>query len=126
MVQQRDSSQINAVNKIQGLPSVSVSTQPRIIRQSMYATTVPTHKCFICDEKIAGLVTSLTDSETITSREKVTKKLAKMVGDDFCVIVSEDDVICRRCLTLFNTMDKYEFDLENVRSRLRGFINQKY
>lgn len=126
MVQQRDSSQINAVNKIQGLPSVSVSTQPRIIRQSMYATTVPTHKCFICDEKIAGQVTSLTDSETITSREKVTKKLAKMVGDDFCVIVSEDDVICRRCLTLFNTMDKYEFDLENVRSRLRGFINQKY
>lgn len=49
-----------------------------------------------------------------------------MVGDDFCVIVSEEDVICRRCLTLFNTMDKYESDLENVRSRLRGFINKKY
>lgn len=49
-----------------------------------------------------------------------------MVGDDFCVIVSEDDVICRRCLTLFNTMDKYEFDLENVRTRLRTFINKKY
>lgn len=49
-----------------------------------------------------------------------------MVGDDFCVIVSEEDVICRRCLTLFNTMDKYEFDLDNVRTRLRGFINKKY
>lgn len=73
-----------------------------------------------------GQPTNLTDSETITSREKVTKKLAKMVGDDFCVIVSEEDVICRRCLTLFNTMDKYESDLENVRSRLRGFINKKY
>lgn len=49
-----------------------------------------------------------------------------MVGDDFCVVVSEEDVICRRCLTLFNTMDKYEHDLDNVRTRLRGFINKKY
>lgn len=49
-----------------------------------------------------------------------------MVGDDFCVIVAEDDAVCRRCITLFNTMDKYENDLENVRSRLRGFINKKY
>lgn len=125
-MQQRDSSQISAVNKINNLPSVSVSTQPRIVRQSMYATSQPTQKCFICDENIAGQPTSLTDSEANTSHEKITKKLAKMVGDDFCVIVSEDDVICRRCLTLFNTMDKYEFDLDTVRTRLRGFINKKY
>lgn len=118
---------MNAVNKINNLPSVSVSTQPRIVRQTIYSSTSPnSHKCFICDENIVGQATSLTDSETITSREKVTKKLAKMVGDDFCVIVSEDDAICRRCLTLFNTMDKYESDLENVRSRLRTFINKKY
>lgn len=127
MIQQRDNSQINAVNKINNLPSVSVSTQPsRIIRQTIYSPSQATHKCFICDENILGQATTLTDCETITSREKVTKKLAKMVGDDFCVIVSEEDAICRRCLTLFNTMDKYEFDLENVRSRLRGFINKKY
>lgn len=90
----------------------------------MYASTNQT--CFICDETILGQATNLTNSETVTSREKVTKKLAKMVGDDFCVIVSEDDVICRRCLTLFNTMDKHEFDLEVLRSRLRSFINKKY
>jgi zinc finger protein 423 len=119
--------QANAVNKINNLPSVSVSTQPRVVRH-VYSSASPsaTHKCFICDENILGQATSLNDSETITSREKVTKKLAKMVGDDFCVIVSEDDVICRRCLTLFNTMDKYEFDLENVKLRLRTFINKKY
>lgn len=70
--------------------------------------------------------TSLKETETSTSHEKVTKKLARLVGDDFCVIVSEEDVICRRCLTLFNTMDKYEFDIQNVKSRLRGFINKKY
>lgn len=62
---------------------------------------------------------NLTDTETQTSPEKVTKKLARLVGDDFCVIVAKDDVICRRCLTLFNTMDKYEFDLENVRGQLK-------
>lgn len=73
-----------------------------------------------------GAPTVLKDSETQTSHEKVAKKLARLMGDDFCVIVSEEDVICRRCLTLFNTMDKYEFDLENVRTRLKGFINKKY
>lgn len=73
-----------------------------------------------------GQLTNLTETETLTSKEKVTKKLAKLVGDDFCVIVSEEDMICRRCFTLFNTMDKYECDLENVRTRLRGFINKKY
>lgn len=73
-----------------------------------------------------GAPTILKECETHTSHEKVTKKLAKLVGDDFCVVVSEEDYICRRCLTLFNTMDKYEFDLENVRTRLRGFINKKY
>lgn len=117
---------MNAVNKINNLPSVSVSTQPRLVRQSVHSTVQSNLRCFICDENILGQATSLTDSETITTREKVTKKLAKMVGDDFCVIVSEDDVICRRCLTLFNTMDKYESDLENVRTRLRSFINKKY
>lgn len=73
-----------------------------------------------------GAPTSLKETETSTSREKVTKKLARLVGDDFCVIVSEEDVICRRCLTLFNTMDKYESDIQNVKTRLKGFINKKY
>ncbi|CRK92874.1 CLUMA_CG006252, isoform A [Clunio marinus] len=125
MIQQRDNTQMSAVNKINNLPSVSVSTQPRYVRQTIYSG-VNAHKCFICDENILGQATNLTESETITSREKVTKKLAKMVGDDFCVIVSEEDKICRRCITLFNTMDKYEFDLENVKSRLRTFIKKKY
>jgi hypothetical protein len=93
----------------------------------MYALQVQSgSKCFVCDEKIMGLPISLKDSETQTSHEKVTNKLAQMVGNEFCVIVSEDDVICRRCLTLFNTMDSYEFDLKNVQTRLKGFINKKY
>jgi len=107
--------------------SVSVSTQPRVIRQTIYQSQIQsTYKCFICDENIVGQALSLTDSETISTREKVTKKLAKMVGDDFCVIVSEEDVICRRCLALFNMMDKHESELETVRTKLRVFINKKY
>lgn len=134
MIQPRDNAQstiqMNAVNKVNNLANVSVTTshqtQPRV-RQTIYASQVQTgSKCFICDENIVGSPSSLKDSETQTSHEKVTKKLARLVGDDFCVIVSEDDMICRRCLTLFNTMDKYEFDLENVRTRLKGFINKKY
>lgn len=119
---------MNTVNKISNLSNISVTsnTQPRV-RQTIYASQLQSNlKCFICDENIMGAPTCLKETETSTSREKVTKKLARLVGDEFCVIVSEEDVICRRCLTLFNTMDKYEFDLENVRSRLRGFINKKY
>lgn len=102
------------------------TTQPRV-RQTIYASSnAHSTKCFTCDENITGAPNILKECETYTSHEKVTKKLAKLVGDDFCVVVSEEDYICRRCLTLFNTMDKYESDLENVRTRLRGFINKKY
>ena len=108
--------------------TVSPSNSPRVIRQTIYASPQiqSNIKCFICDENIMGAPTSLKETETSTSREKVTKKLARLVGDEFCVIVSEEDVICRRCLTLFNTMDKYESDIQNVKTRLRGFINKKY
>lgn len=120
---------MNAVNKVNNLSSISVTstTQPRV-RQTIYASSNAqlATKCFTCDENIMGAPTILKECETHTSHEKVTKKLAKLVGDDFFVVVSEEDYICRRCLTLFNTMDKYEFDLENVRTRLRGFINKKY
>lgn len=95
------------------------------MRQTIYSPQ-SSQKCFICDELIPGQPLNLTECETNSSREKVTKKLARMVGDDFCVIVSEEDVICRRCFTLFNTMDKAEFELNQVRSKLRGYINKKY
>jgi zinc finger protein 423 len=118
----QNSVQMNAVNKVNSLSSVTVtssavSSQPHRVRQTMYVSQASS-KCFICDEHIMNAATVLKETETQTSHEKVTKKLARLVGDDFCVIVSEDDVICRRCLTLFNTMDKYEYDLENVKSRL--------
>lgn len=130
----QNSVQMNTVNKISNLANVSVTSnsttqqqQPRVVRQTIYASQLQQNlKCFICDENIMGSPTSLKETETSTSREKVTKKLARLVGDEFCVIVSEEDVICRRCLTLFNTMDKYESDIQNVKLRLRGFINKKY
>lgn len=119
------------MNKVSNLSNVTVSpsNSPRVIRQTIYASPqiqTTNIKCFICDENIMGAPTSLKETETSTSREKVTKKLARLVGDEFCVIVSEEDVICRRCLTLFNTMDKYESDIQNVKTRLKGFINKKY
>ena len=126
----QSSVQRNTANKISNLTNVSLSdTQQQNMTVAPRARQSLIHsglKCFICDEMIMGAPTNLKDSESQHTREKVTKKLARLVGDDFCVIVAEDDVICRRCLTLFNTMDKYEFDLLNVRSRLKGFINKKY
>lgn len=99
----------------------------KIVRCAIPQNTSREQKlCFVCDEYIVGPATNIAESETAYSHEKITKKIARMVGDSFCVIVSEDDVICRRCSTLFNTMDKHEQDLENVRIRLRSLVNKKY
>lgn len=121
---QQSSVQMTAVKKINNLlqsGSVSVTTQPKINKP---ATTV---KCFVCDDYTLGSLTSnLTEITTNTSQSKIPNKIAKVVGESFMVIVGQDDVICRRCLTLFNQMDKIESDLDRVKGQIKNFINKKY
>lgn len=42
------------------------------------------------------------------------------------VVISEDDVICRSCAILINTLDRLETEMRNVRDHVLRFLEQKY
>lgn len=44
----------------------------------------------------------------------------------YMVVISEDDVICRSCAILVNTLDRLETEMEDVRSHVLRFLERKY
>lgn len=42
------------------------------------------------------------------------------------MVISEDDVICRSCANLINTLDKLEAEIFSVRMNVLRFLEQKY
>lgn len=137
--------QMNAVRKINSLlqsGAVSVTgisgNQPRMLQKkpinsqtSVSITTTNSYvckqqKCYVCGESAGINATLLTEASTATSQTEFTSKIAKIVGEGYMVIIGTDDVVCRRCITLFNQMDKLETDLEHVRSTLTSYIHKKY
>ncbi|KOC69541.1 hypothetical protein WH47_05484 [Habropoda laboriosa] len=83
-------------------------------------------QCFVCDTKIHGRFYALATCRTQTSRTKVIEKLGELVGERYMVVISEDDVICRSCANLINTLDKLEIEMCNVRDNVLRFLEQKY
>uniref|UniRef100_A0A1Q3EYD2 C2H2-type domain-containing protein n=1 Tax=Culex tarsalis TaxID=7177 RepID=A0A1Q3EYD2_CULTA len=138
--------QMNAVRKINSLlqsGAVSVTgipgNQPRMMQKkplntqqtSVSITTTNSYvskqqKCYVCGDSAGINATLLTEASTATSQTEFTSKMAKIVGEGYMVIIGTDDVVCRRCITLFNQMDKLETDLEHVRNTLTSYIHKKY
>lgn len=138
--------QMNAVRKINSLlqsGAVSVTgipgNQPRMLQKkplntqqtSVSITTTNSYvskqqKCYVCGDSAGINATLLTEASTATSQTEFTSKIAKIVGEGYMVIIGTDDVVCRRCITLFNQMDKLETDLEHVRNTLTSYIHKKY
>ncbi|XP_055324181.1 zinc finger protein 236-like isoform X3 [Sitodiplosis mosellana] len=127
--------QMNAVRKINsllssGTVSVTGPSQTRIMKQQQPAQPktvfVQKGECYICDEHIGNNGTLVTEAFTTASNTKIPTKIGRIVGDAFMVIVSVDDVICKRCLTMFNQMDRLETDLDRVKSNILTLINKKY
>ncbi|XP_046141423.1 uncharacterized protein LOC114882299 [Osmia bicornis bicornis] len=83
-------------------------------------------QCFVCDAKIQGRHYALATCRTQTSRTKVIEKLGELVGERYMVVISEDDVICRSCANLINTLDRLEVEIYNVRDNVLRFLEQKY
>lgn len=122
--------QMNAVRKINsllssGTVSVTGPTQSRIKPQQK-TVFVQKGECYVCDEHIGNNGTLVTEAITTVSNTKIPTKIGRIVGDAFMVIVSVDDVICKRCLTMFNHMDRLENDLERVKANILALINNKY
>lgn len=116
--------------------AVSVTTpQPRILKQKLGTNTSITavqspartvSKCYICDESTPNTSQRVTEASTSSSNTKLPNKIGRVVGDSFMVIISVDDVICTRCMTLFNHMDRLESDLEKVKTNILNNIYTKY
>ncbi|XP_055529770.1 putative uncharacterized protein DDB_G0271606 isoform X2 [Wyeomyia smithii] len=144
--QQQSTMQMNAVRKINSLlqsGAVSVTgisgSQARMLpkkplnnqQTSVSITTTNSYvskqqKCYVCGDNAGINATLLTEASTATSQTEFTSKIAKIVGEGYMVIIGTDDVVCRRCITLFNQMDKLETDLEHVRTTLTNYIHKKY
>lgn len=66
------------------------------------------------------------DTVTPASQTKLPNKIGRVIGETFLVIVRTDDVVCKRCVTLFNQFDQHESQMESIRNQLMGFISKKY
>lgn len=126
---------MNAVRKINsllssGTVSVTGPSQTRIVKQQQQTQPktvfVQKGECYVCDEHIGNNGTLVTEAFTSASNTKIPTKIGRIVGDAFMVIVSVDDVICKRCLTMFNQMDRLETDLDRVKTNILTLINKKY
>uniref|UniRef100_A0A182LRH7 C2H2-type domain-containing protein n=1 Tax=Anopheles culicifacies TaxID=139723 RepID=A0A182LRH7_9DIPT len=145
-VQQQSNMQMNAVKKINSLlqsGSVSVTgipaSQQRILQKKPLSTSSGVmissshsssyagrqHKCYICGENAGLNPTVLSEAATTTTQTEFVVRLAKLIGPDYSVVLTVDDVICRRCIMLLNQVDKLESEVETLRNTLLGFIHKK-
>uniref|UniRef100_A0A182UJE8 C2H2-type domain-containing protein n=1 Tax=Anopheles melas TaxID=34690 RepID=A0A182UJE8_9DIPT len=143
---QHQQQQLNAVKKINSLlqsGSVSVTgipsgqQQQRIIhKKPLTPVTVssasnnsfagrPPQKCYICGENAGANATLISEASTTTTQTEYVVKLAKVIGSDYSVVLTVEDVICRRCIMLLNQYDKLESELDTLRGTLLGFIHKK-
>lgn len=142
---------MNTVRKINnllssGAVSVTGPTQTRILKQqqqsatggpkglsplsstqTINANTIQCkQECYVCGENIGATGALLTEAVTSATSTKLPNKIGRMVGDSFMVVVCVDDVVCKRCVSMFNHMDRLENDLERVKTNIMGLINKKY
>jgi len=82
--------------------------------------------CYVCDTKLFGERTRVCSSITPHSSIPYPEKIADLLGDDFVVIVTPADHMCKRCTSLLTHMDKLENDLKLVRNALVSYIQKKY
>ncbi|GLH03392.1 Protein glass [Gryllus bimaculatus] len=82
--------------------------------------------CFICDETVMGKGVPLLMTYTPYSNTDLPTKIGQLMGDGFMVIVAVTDVLCKRCTSLINYLDKLECDSSKVRTALTEFLKIKY
>lgn len=144
--QQQDIQQMNTARKINsllssGAVSVTGPTQTRILKQqqtigpkglspisSTQSGTVIQCKqeCYVCGENAGANSAILTEAITTATCTKLPNKIGRMVGNSFIVVVCVDDVVCKRCISMFNHMDRLENDLDRVKTNILNLINKKY
>ncbi|XP_043278725.1 uncharacterized protein pzg isoform X2 [Venturia canescens] len=83
-------------------------------------------RCFVCDATVQGRRYALATCKTQSSRTRVIEKLGELVGERYVVVISEDDVICRSCANVINTLDRLECEMRGVKNTILRFLEHKY
>lgn len=82
--------------------------------------------CFLCDAKLYGERTRVCSSITPHSNIPYPEKIVELLGDEFVVIVTPADHMCKKCTSLLTHMDKLENDLKLVKNAMLSYIQKKY
>ncbi|KAK6626889.1 hypothetical protein RUM44_009366 [Polyplax serrata] len=82
--------------------------------------------CFVCDTAVTNRYFSLATCRTQSSKKKLVEKLGYLVGDQYMIVITEDDVICRSCANLMNTLDRLEVEMGSVKRVVLRFLERKY
>lgn len=82
--------------------------------------------CFICDVKLYGERTRVCSSITPHSNIPYPEKIVELLGEEFVIIVTPVDHMCKRCTSLLTHMDKLENDLKLVKTAMLSYIQKKY
>ncbi|CAI6354425.1 unnamed protein product [Macrosiphum euphorbiae] len=82
--------------------------------------------CFLCDTKLYGERTRVCSSITPHSNVSYPEKIVELMGDEFVVIVTPADHMCKKCTSLLTHMDKLENDLKLVKNAMLSYIQKKY
>ncbi|KAK3927204.1 Paternally-expressed gene 3 protein [Frankliniella fusca] len=91
-------------------------------------TTYAIPRCFVCDEPIKShrLSTSLLAGRTQYTHSPLPTKIGGYIGDEFIVVVTPQDALCKHCMALINTMDRLELELRQHRYTLTQHLKIKY
>lgn len=82
--------------------------------------------CFLCNSKLFGERTRVCSSITPHSNIPYPEKIAELMGEEFVIIVTPADHLCKQCTLLFTHMDKLEQDLKLVKNSMVSYIQKKY
>lgn len=82
--------------------------------------------CFICDIKLLDEQTQVCTSITPHGKLPFPEKIAELMGEEFVVISTPDDHMCKRCTSLLLHMDNLENDVKRVKNALLSFIKKKH
>ncbi|KAJ9584517.1 hypothetical protein L9F63_021127 [Diploptera punctata] len=83
-------------------------------------------RCFVCDVTVTGRYYTLATCRTQSTKMRLIEKLGQLVGERYMVVISEDDIICRGCANLMNTLDRLETEMGSVRNVVLRFLEKKY
>uniref|UniRef100_A0A182QTX1 C2H2-type domain-containing protein n=1 Tax=Anopheles farauti TaxID=69004 RepID=A0A182QTX1_9DIPT len=109
------------------LSTVAITSTPtnNFTTTSSSTSTIRAHqKCCICGDLAGVNATLIIEASTTTTQTEFVTKLAKVIGSGYSMTIATDDLICRRCITILNQLDKLESDMEGLRSTLISYIHK--